>query len=144
LLVSTFIGDVQLDQGLWYEEVTRRAISHEVKHGRKVANVHDASRSTGSSPEMRKFWADLGKRNAATMETRTLVNFIVVSSPVVRGVLTAVGWLNPQVARLRTFSTLQLAVGEAIVLLERAGTKVTLPLGGYRLPTNSSLIPPSR
>ncbi len=135
LVVSSFVGDVDLPLGTWYEQVTQKIILNQFLEGRRVVNVHDASRSTRTSPEMRKFWADMSARNAATMESRTLGNLIVVSNPLIRGVLTAVGWLNPQVAKLKVFSSLEAAVSEAVEMLDGAGTPVALPPGGYQLPT---------
>lgn len=133
LVVSSFIGDVDLSLGTWYEQITQRLISSQFSQGRRVVNIHDASLATRTSAEMRKFWAEMSARNEATMQTKTLANLIVVTNPILRGVITAVSWLNPKVAKLQVFSSLDAAVKTALGLLESAGTPVALPHGGYQL-----------
>ncbi len=137
LIVSSFIGDVDLSVGVWYEKAVQRIIQQQTLDGRRVVNVHDASRSTRTSPEMRKFWADMSARNAATIEARTLANVVVVTNPLIRGVLTAVSWMNPRVASMKIFSTLDEAVSEATAMLDEAGTPVVLPPQGYQPPDTS-------
>lgn len=134
LLVSTFIGEVELAQGRWYERIVLEVIARSVSEGRRVANVHDAGQVTRTTAEMRQFWAEMSSRNGAMLESRTLANLVVVTSSLMRGVLTAVGWINPKVASLKLFPSLEAAVAEALKLLRHAGTPVTLPPGGYRTP----------
>jgi hypothetical protein len=134
LIVSTFLGEVDLSQGLWYERIVLGVITREATGGRRVVSVHDASRATRTTAEMRQFWADMSARNAATMESRTLANLVVVTNPLMRGVITAVGWMNPKVASLKIFPTLDAATTDALRLLREAGTPAALPPGGYRLP----------
>lgn len=141
LLVSTFIGEVELEQGRWYERTVLEVIARSATEGRRVASVHDASQVTRTTAEMRQFWADMSSRNQTTLESRTLANLIVVTNALMRGVLTAVGWMNPKVASLKLFPTLDAAVSEALKLLRDAGTPVTLPAGGYRTPRSPSIRP---
>ncbi len=137
LIVTSFMGDVDLQVGTWYEKTIQRIIERETLYGRRVVNVHDASRSTRTSPEMRKFWAEMSARNHATMDAKMLGNIVVITSPLMRGVLTAVGWLNPRVASLQVFASVDSAVTEALEILEAAGTPAAVPEGGYKLPTQS-------
>ena len=141
LIVSTFVGEVELSQGLWYERMILELIGREGAAGRRVVNIHDASRVTKTSAEMRRFWADLSARHAATLESRTLANVIVVSNALMRGVLTAVGWMNPRVAALKLFPTLETAIAASQKLLQAAGTPVTIPMGGYQLPHPGGIAP---
>ncbi|HTQ07575.1 MAG TPA: hypothetical protein VMI54_27150 [Polyangiaceae bacterium] len=141
LVVSTFTGEVELEQGRWYERVILEIIARSVSEGRRVASVHDTSGVTRTTAEMRQFWAEMSSRNGNTLESRTLANLVVVTNPLMRGVLTAVGWMNPKVASLRLFPSLDAAVTEALKLLRDAGTPVTLPAGGYRTPRSASIRP---
>lgn len=141
LIVSTFIGEVELDQGLWYERVTLELIAREAQAGRRVVSIHDASRVTKTSADMRRFWAEMSARNSATLESRTLANVVVVTNALMRGVLTAVGWMNPRVASLKLFPSLDAAVAASQKLLQAAGTPVTIPPGGYQLPHQGSIPP---
>jgi hypothetical protein len=125
LIVSTFVGEVDLPLGQWYEATSHKVILREAARGRPIVNIHDASRSTRTSPEMRKFWADIKKRTPPGVETAVLANLIVISSAVMRGVITAA---------LKTYPSLDAALAEAQRLLAQAGTPVVLPAGGYQAP----------
>jgi len=134
LIVSSFIGEVDLPLGEWYEETSHRLIRAQGKLGRRVVGIHDASQAGRSSPEMRKFWADMSRRAPKDIQSIVLSNLIVISSPMMRGVLTAVGWLNPEVAQLRIFPSLAAAIDDARQQLDKAGTPISLPAGGYQIP----------
>lgn len=134
LIVSSFVGEIDLPLGEWYEETSHKVIRAHGKHGRRVVGIHDASQSARTSPEMRKFWADMSRRAPKDINAIVLSNLIVISSPMMRGVLTAVGWLNPEVAQLRIFPTLAAAVAEAVSQLQADGATVMLPPGGYQVP----------
>src|SRR5688572_9373782 len=104
------------------------------KAGRRIVGISDASQSARTSPEMRKFWADMSRRAPADVNRIVLANLVVISSPMMRGVLTAVGWLNPEVAQLRIFPSLKAAVDEGVDQLRAQGLTVPLPPGGYQPP----------
>jgi hypothetical protein len=131
LVVSCFIGDVNLSLGAWYEKTIHDVVQDETMSERRIVNIHDATHTTRTSPEMRKFWAELSTRNAETVGVRTLHNFIVVSNPIMRGVVTAVTWLNPSVSQIQVFANLQRAVTEASARLGAAGTPTRLPSQGF-------------
>jgi hypothetical protein len=134
LLISTFVGEVDLPLGQWFEDTIHKLILREAARGRRVINIHDASRSTRTSPDMRRFWADIEKRTPPIVEAAVLANMIVITSAVMRGVITAVGWLNPKVAALKTYPNLDAALAEGLRLLAQAGTAVVMPAGGYEAP----------
>lgn len=132
LIVSCFVGDVDLAVGKWYEDNLAEVILGETAGGRRVVNVNDASRSIRTSPDMRKFWAEMSERNSEMMAERTLGNIIVVTNPLMRGVITAVSWLNPRVAKMQVLPSFERAVAEAVSRLSGAGYPVKLPRHGFR------------
>jgi hypothetical protein len=134
LIVTTFIGQVELDQGMWFERTIRKLIHEQYALGSRIVNIHDATRSSRTTPEMRKFWAEMSSRNEQLLEAKTLSNPIVVGSAMLRGVITAVGWLNPRVAKLEVFPTLTEAIAASVELLKRSGSTIQLSLAGYELP----------
>lgn len=140
LLVVSYFGELQLAQGQWFEQHMQRLIASS-RHRERLVTVHDASRSTKTSPEMRKFWAEMSARASANPSARTLADLLVITSAIMRGVITAVGWLNPEVAKMRVFPSLEAALTEATKLLTAAGTGVQLPAGGYSLPRTSFKVP---
>lgn len=134
LIVSSFVGEIDLPLGEWYEETSHKVIRAQGKLGHRVVGIHDASQSARTSAEMRKFWADMSRRSPPDVNAIVLSSLIVISSPMMRGVLTAVGWLNPEVAKLRIFPNLAAAVEEAVRQLREHGGTVMLPPGGYQVP----------
>jgi hypothetical protein len=138
LLVSTFMGQIELAEGQWFEETLCRLIRREYALGRRIINISDPTRTGRTKAEMRKFWAEMSARHEDEFAMRTLAHPIVVTNPVFRGVVTAIGWLNPAVAKIELFPSLEAAVEDSVQRLERAGTPVTLPTGGYRLPEEAS------
>jgi hypothetical protein len=49
--------------------------------------------------------------------------------------------MNPRVAALKLFPTLETAIAASQKLLQAAGTPVTIPIGGYQLPHPGSIAP---
>jgi hypothetical protein len=134
LVVTTFIGQVELAQGAWFERTIRTLIHEQYALGNRIVNIHDATQSSRTTAEMRKFWAEMSSRNEQLLDAKTLSNPIVVGSAMLRGAITAVGWLNPRVAKLEVFSTLGDAIAASVTLLKRSGSTIQLALGGYQLP----------
>lgn len=147
LVISSFSGEIDLPLAHWFEATLREVVHREFNAGRKIVHIHDTSRITTTKPEMRKFWAEFAERNHGTLDLKTLGNPVVVTSALMRGVLTAIGWLNPRASVLEIFPSLDAALRESLRRLEGVGTPVVLPLGGYSLPPEvapSSLNPASR
>lgn len=134
LIVSSFAGEIDLPLGQWYEETSHKVIRSHAKQGLRMVGIHDATQAARTSAEMRKFWADMSRRAPKDINGVMLANLIVISNPMMRGVLTAVGWLNPEVAQLRIFPSLTAAVDEAVSTITKAGGSVMLPPGGYQVP----------
>src|SRR6478609_3746934 len=100
LIVSTFIGVVDLPLGQWFEQENVRMVQREHARGRRIIHVHDTSNIEKTPPEMRKFWAEMSSRNETMLELCVIETPLVITSTLMRGVMTAVGWLNPKVAKL--------------------------------------------
>lgn len=138
LIVSTFIGVVELPLGQWFEQENARLIQREHARGHRVIHVHDTTYIERTPPEMRKFWAEMSARNETMWELCVIETPLVVSNALMRGVLTAVGWLNPKVAKLPTYSTIDQAIVASVVKLEAAGMRVQVPFKNYVLPPDTA------
>lgn len=137
LVVSTFIGVVELPEGQWFEQECVRLLQREHARGHRIINIHDTTHIRRTPPEMRKFWAEMSTRNEAMWARSVIETPLVISNALMRGVLTAVGWLNPKVANLPTHATIDQAIGSAVIKLRAAGMKVEVPLENYVLPAES-------
>ncbi len=134
LVVSTFIGIVELPEGRWFEREVGNLIHQGFARGHRIVNIHDTTHVKKTPPEMRKFWAEMSKRNEASWDGKILDVPLVIASPLMRGVFTAVGWLNPKVAQLKVHSTVEKAISHSVQTLLAAGMKVEPPSQSYELP----------
>ncbi|HXS16608.1 MAG TPA: hypothetical protein VN764_05450 [Polyangiaceae bacterium] len=134
LIVSTFIGVVDLPLGQWFEQENVRMVQREHARGRRIIHVHDTSNIEKTPPEMRKFWAEMSSRNETMLELCVIETPLVITSTLMRGVMTAVGWLNPKVAKLNAYSTVEQAIRACVVRLAGEGIKLDLPFKSYELP----------
>jgi hypothetical protein len=142
LIVSTFIGVVELGLGQWFEQENVRLIQRERARGHRIIHVHDTTYIERTPPEMRKFWAEMSSRNEAMFEVCVIETPLVVSSALMRGVLTAVGWLNPKIAKIPSYSTVDHAIVASVAKLEAEKIKVSPPFKKYALPAEAAQVLP--
>lgn len=139
LLISTFFGKCDLEAAKWHTDLINQATLQAAKRGQRVITISDATHSDRPTAEARKFWADNMSTGSATVQAATLGTYVVFTSAVVRGALTAIGWLNPEVKKIETFGTLP----DAILAALRRLAKERLPAPdlqpeGYQLPREES------
>lgn len=87
-----------------------------------VGWVMDLSRVTGGTARQRALFAEYQERLSAFDRRYNRATALVISNPVVRGLVTAVYWLKPPVYQYQTFARR----GEALVWVKHA-------LAGQRL-----------
>lgn len=134
IVISTFLGETDLELGHWYADTHKKVLLAHAAHGRRIVSISDASAAVKPTPEMRKFWADLSNNATEGMRGANLATFLVVNSPILRGAITAIGWLSPSLRDLESFSTIDEALREAMVRLMKAGLPLPKMSGGYQLP----------
>jgi hypothetical protein len=146
LLVTTFIGVIDLEAARWFEEVHTRAILRQVALGRRVVSVNDSTQTGSPTPELRKFWSEMAERTSPTVLTAMLGTFVVLDSALMRGALTAISWLSPVLRDIESFATLPLALKAGTERLAAAGTPVPLSPTLYARPQlpAEQLAPPQR
>ncbi len=67
----------------------------QLKPGERVCTILDARVAGRAPPRQRKMQADWLARNAARLRQCSVGSVFVITSPLVRGVLTAILWLQP-------------------------------------------------
>lgn len=118
LVVVQFVGastDAEFDAYL--EQM------HQIVLARKQKNVtiFDATRSTDTNAQQRRKQADWLKAHAGLLRTYSLGSAFVITSPLVRGVLTAILWLQPMPAPHTVVGTYAEGERWAIEKLREAG-----------------------
>jgi len=134
IIITTFLGETNLELGHWFAEAHKKIILSHAALGRRVVTINDATWAQKPSPEMRRFWAGMAEQSSESMKGATLATFLVVNSPILRGAITAIGWLTPALRDLESYSSVDDAIREGVARLQRADLP-TPQLGGvYQLP----------
>jgi hypothetical protein len=134
LLVSTFVGRADLASTKWYGEVYTASVRRQASKGRKVISINDATRAERPTPDARKGWAEMADRSPADVQDAVLASYVVLDNPLLRGAVTAIGWMTDKVRGLESFKTVDQAIEAAVARLAKEGQTVDLEPGGYRLP----------
>jgi len=138
LIIASFFGEIDLTLGRWYEARNAQVIVGEFRRGRRVVNISDATRSNNPNAEMRKFWAGLTERHAASLQEKIIFSGVVVTNRLMRGALTAVGWLSPKLSTLQIYPSMQAAITASVAALAEAGTPPDVSCSHYRLPPEAA------
>jgi hypothetical protein len=95
LVVITFVGATSEDDfDRYLEEMQRLVLSRRERN----VTIIDGSRSERTTPLQRRKQADWMRTNDDMLRRYSLGTAFVISSPVVRGVLTAILWVSPMSA----------------------------------------------
>lgn len=137
LLISTFVGRANVEAAKWHIETQNRIILDEARRGRRVVSISDSTRSDRPDAEARKYWAESMSQTPESVQAATLGNIVVVDSVLIRGALTAIGWLNPKARELETVRTLSQGIERAFAILIKAGVaRPTLDPHSYTPPAD--------
>lgn len=134
LVITTFLGETDLELGQWFTEANKKIFVSQAALGRRVVSISDATYARKPSPEMRRFWAETSNNAGDSMKQASLATFIVVNSALLRGAITAIGWLSPALRDLESFANIDDAVREGLARLIKAGLPVPKLNGPYELP----------
>jgi hypothetical protein len=86
--------------------------------GERVFQLTDLSRALGATAASRRFAADFMKENEALIVEATLGGATVITSPIMRGVITAVFWLKASPVPTRIVATREDGLRHGLDLLE--------------------------
>jgi len=134
IIITTFLGETNLELGHWFAETHKKILLSHAALGRRVVTINDATWAQKPSPEMRRFWAEMADRSSESMKAATLATFLVVNSPLLRGAITAIGWLTPALRDLESYASVDDAIREGMARLLRADLPTPKLTGSYQLP----------
>jgi hypothetical protein len=133
-LITTFFGDVTLEAATWHGTRHQALVEAEGRRGRRIVTITDSSHTKPPSAEVRKYWGDLTKNFPAAVKETTLAAFVVIKSPVIRGVMTALSWLNPELRSVELYDSMEAALEAAGDRLRAASQAVPPAVQRYELP----------
>lgn len=121
LLFVTFHGLPSEDE---FERYLVRIDEIRIQRGGVTATIMDATRSRGATPKQRRRQAEWLKSNFAVLERTSAGTAFVIDSAIVRGVLTAILWVQPMPGPYTIVATVGEAERWAIANLSQRGLKV--------------------
>jgi hypothetical protein len=95
-----------------------KELMEEVASGEKIFVLTDLSRSKAASASQRKVGAEFSARSAALQRRTVVGNAFVITSAVVRGVVTAVSWLRSSPVPTKVVATREEGLHFGLDLLE--------------------------
>jgi hypothetical protein len=132
LMISTFTGTLDLECVRRHDETATRLVLELATGGKKPICIIDARRVNPPGPQVRKYWASRIDSHSIQL---LLATFVVIDSPILRGVLTAIEWLSRSPRRVEWFPTLQEAISVANARLRVSGSsEAFINEAEYRLP----------
>lgn len=138
VLITIWSGRATVPAARWSMEQTNALSKAFIDRYGAVVSISDATAAQRPAPDVRKFWAD----NMSAMPEiarGTLGTFIVTTNPMMRGVLTAIGWLNEQARAMTHTATMGEALAKSLAALEQFGIAqpTGLQVDEYAPPANA-------
>lgn len=137
ILVTTFFGDISLEVATWHGETHQAMVATQARRAAKAISITDSSHTKAPPAEVRKYWGDLTKNFPAEIKQTTLAAIVVIKSPIIRGVMTALSWLNPELRAVEVHDTVELAISAARERLRSAGQSVPPEVTRYEIPPDA-------
>lgn len=137
ILVTTFFGEISLEAATWHGSTHQALVAAQARRNARIITITDSSHTKAPPAEVRKYWAELTKNFPPAIKEATLAAFVVIENPVIRGVMTALSWLNPELRTVEVYDSVELAIRTARDRLRSAGQSVPPELARYELPPES-------
>lgn len=134
LLISYFFGEVTMEIAEWHGELHRKLVIESARRGRKIVTITDSSYTRPPAAEVRRYWAEMTRALPPEAKAATLGASVVIKSAVIRGIVTALSWLNEDLRSVETFESIDAAITAARRALAEAGEVLPGEPGPYRLP----------
>lgn len=121
LVISVWRGQANMETAQWHGGQHTEVVQELVGRGQKFVLINDASDAERPPPAVRKYFAEYAEAGSDEEEALGLATIVVLSSPVMRGALTAVGWVSERAARIDTAATMRAALERGLKALDAAG-----------------------
>ena len=134
ILITFFFGEVSLDCAMWHANHHERLVQALAKKGLRAVTITDATYTPPPAAEVRKFWGDWTKKLTPEVKAATLMAATVLKSAVLRGILTALSWLNSDLASVQVFDSIDGAIQAGRLALQNDGQRNIPEVPRYQFP----------
>ena len=139
-IVSTFYGEVTLEAATWHGTTHQALVEAQARRGARIVTITDSSHTKAPSAEVRRYWAHLTKTFPQNVKDATLLAIVVIKNPVIRGIMTALVWLNPELAAVEVYDSMEVALHTARERLRADRQPAPPDVKNYAIPPDSSAV----
>ena len=124
LLYGSARGDMSDDELVAWLERYRQALQSARDAGRRTATIVDLRHSEAPTAKQRRLQTDWNRETESLVRVVTLCIAFVVSSRVMRGIMTAIFWVKPPAARYALFESMHDALTWTLESCKRSGVSI--------------------
>ncbi len=121
IIVGTWFGGASEHLVTDYFARTDALLERAKRAGEKVVMVTDTYATTPPSARVRTKIAELSKAQTARYQATTAASVTILESAILRGVFTALSWLDPTIGSTTNVASFPLAMDAALAALAKAG-----------------------
>jgi hypothetical protein len=134
-IITTWVGTANVENCEWFASWYDAQIDRAIAEGVKIVSISDTLDASRPPPEVRKFFADWMDRLGDRADEGSLQSIAIIPNPLMRGALTAVGWVNPKARLVKGVASLSDALHSAQAAYESRGLAAPpLDLDHYERP----------
>jgi hypothetical protein len=139
-IVTTFYGEVTLEAATWHGTTHQAVVEAQSRRKVRIVTITGSSHTRAPSAEVRRYWAQLTKNFPPHIKDATLAAFVVIKNPVLRGIMTALVWLNPELRTVEVYESVEVALRTARQRLEAANQAAPPDVETYAIPGESESV----
>jgi hypothetical protein len=121
IIIMIWEGRSCIEAAQWGMSLQQEMTEKLVAAGQRFVSISDARKARRPEPSVRKYWADVLSKNTPESKAATLATYAVFDSALMRGVMTAIGWLSEEARSITTVATLGEAIEQGLAELDAAG-----------------------
>jgi hypothetical protein len=140
VIIATWEGTADVGNCMAFAAWHERQVDRASREGARLISISDSAHAQRPPPTVRKFFAEWMARLESEPDDPTLAIIVVVTNALMRGALTAIGWVRPEVSEMVVVPDIGSAISNALALLASANYPAPAGLdpATYRSPAQAA------
>lgn len=134
VIVTTWFGEATIDTVDQYYDWLGPRLAKARARGERLVLLNDTFAVERPTPMVRKRLAEKTKAQNQDHGRAMVGSVVVIESALIRGAVTALGWILPSLADSEFVGSLEEAIDRSIAILDREGIRAPSGLRSYRRP----------